>query len=172
MTRKKKKTAIKTIKTSIKSILRKNEKGKELLEILHDLLPKLHLLRIGVQQFIHYYVLNYPNGKVITKDSVEAVLTALNGLCPQRMTTETDFGRLYWYLVPIIDRFINDSDAAHLFPPSIGGIENRMHEFVLQNPRPSNWKCKETYEEVVLKILQGKRVLKNKSVLLLKEKIA
>ena len=73
------------------------------------------------------------------------------------MTTETDFGRLYRYLVPIFDLFINDPKASHLYPPSIGGIENRM-----QNPRPSNWKCT---EEAVLKILQGKRVLKNKSVL-------
>ena len=74
-----------------------NSKSGEFKIQLNETLKTIHQLRVGIQQFLQYYVLNFPNDEPITLDFVR---TVLNGLYPKSLDTSKDFGRsIIWVLV-------------------------------------------------------------------------
>ena len=75
----KKKKDVITIKTSLKSVLLDNEAAQEFKETLEKLVKKQHILRIGTQQFLHWYLLNEMEPRKINVEFIRAVLTVLNG---------------------------------------------------------------------------------------------
>ncbi len=133
----------KTIKTSLSSILKDNSKSEEFKIQLNETLTTIHLLRVGIQQFLQYYVLNFPNDEPITLDFVRAGITVLNGLYPKSLDTSKDFGRLFGYL----------------------------DHFIQENPEQSNWRCKEFYKDIVEAVIKELTVPVNKLVNALKERI-
>jgi hypothetical protein len=76
----KKKKDVFVIKTSLKSVLLDNEAAKKFKYKLEALVKKQHLLRIGTQQFLHWYLLNEMEPREINVEFIRAVLTVLNGV--------------------------------------------------------------------------------------------
>ncbi len=77
----KKKKYVITIKTSLKSVLLDNEAAQEFKETWEELVKTRHLLRIGTQQFLHWYLLNEMEPREINvefispKESIEKTTT-------------------------------------------------------------------------------------------------
>jgi len=98
----KKKKNVFVIKTSLKSVLLDNEAAKEFTEKLEALVKKQHLLRIGSQQFLHWYLLNEMEPREMNVEFIRAVLTVLNG--SRISNTNSSFGNKLVYLKPLIDQ--------------------------------------------------------------------
>ena len=113
----KKKKNVFVIKTSLKSVLLDNEAAKEFTEKLEALVKKQHLLRIGSQQFLHWYLLNEKEPREMNVEFIRAVLTVLNG--SRISNTNSSFGNKLVYLKPLIDEFIRVSKFELLFAPTL-----------------------------------------------------
>ena len=151
MTRKKKKQIV-TIKTSLKSVLVDNKDTTEFKENLDDMIKKLHLLRVGTQQFLHYYLVN-GGERVINKKLIQAVLTVLNGVNSKK---SSKFGDIYRELVPLVDKFLTDSGSQSFFPPSADKLDDRINEFVRGNPKPARMMEKK-YLAIVTTCFKGNK---------------
>jgi hypothetical protein len=150
----KKKKDVITIKTSLKSVLLDNEAAQEFKETLEELVKKQHLLRIGTQQFLHWYLLNEMEPREINVEFIRAVLTVLNGA--PISNTNSSFGNKLVYLKPLIDQFIRDSKAESLFAPTLASYDRQAQDFVIANPRPTDWKSRLIYEDAVKCLMNGK----------------
>ena len=150
----KKKKDVITIKTSLKSVLLDNEAAQEFKETLEELVKKQHLIRTGTRPFLHWYLLNEMEPREINVEFIRAVLTVLNGA--PISNTNSSFGNKLVYLKPLIDQFIRDSKAESLFAPTLASYDRQAQDFVIANPRPTDWKSRLVYEDVVKCIMNGK----------------
>ena len=146
----KKKKDVITIKTSLKSVLLDNEAAQEFKESLEELVKKQHVLRIGTQQFIHWYLLNRGKADDINKTFIQATITVMNGLFPKTLKETSKFGKAYWDLVPLVHEFISISGSQKIFAPTIHSLEERAKEYCVKNPKPVKWRSKHNYEECIL----------------------
>jgi hypothetical protein len=87
---------------------------------------------------------------------IRAVLTVLIGA--PISNTNSSFGNKLVYLKPLIDQFIRDSKAESLFAPTLASYDRKAQDFVITNPRPTDWKSRLIYEDVVKFLMNGKYV--------------
>jgi hypothetical protein len=160
---KKKKKEVITIKTSLNSVLLDHEDGEGFQGRVKELVKKLHLLRVGTQQFIHWYYLNVEDTEPINSEFLKALLTVFNGISSSS-STKGDFGAFVKHLIPLVDRFLSESNAQLLFPPSLAGRNHLAVMFVDQNPKPANWKGKRKYEDIVSLLVKGKSVTRPEGI--------
>ena len=102
---------IKTVKTSLLSVL--NGDQQSFVDKLEELVKKMHLLRVGACQFLHWYLVHVPTEERLEMNElfIELVLSILNGLFPRKSPATT---RLRSHLIPFIGRFVQESSATHL----------------------------------------------------------
>jgi len=160
---KKKKKEIITIKTSLKKVLLNNPAAEQFQARVEELVKKLHILRVGVQMFLQWYVLNVEETEPINSAFLQALLTVFNGISHSD-STKGDFGANVQHLIPLVDKFIIDSNSELLFPPTLAGKDRLAETFLDQNPTPANWKYKSSFQEVVALIIKGKLVYNSKSI--------
>ena len=82
------------------------------------------------------------------------MLTVLNGV--PISNTNSSFGNKLVYLKPLIEQFIRDSKAESLFAPTLASYDRQAQDFVIANPRPTDWKSRLIYEDVLKCIMNGK----------------